>query len=75
MRRPLFEIVEVKPIEVGDGPIDHAALMDQLTHDCPLCREALARGETPITGSGADLLEDRAPNWWMGRRRRRRGRR
>jgi hypothetical protein len=36
-------------------PADPQAWQEQILHDCPQCRAAMARGEKPTFGTGADL--------------------
>jgi hypothetical protein len=43
----------IEPTPLGQDPMTALAA---LMHDCPECRAALARGETPIMMSGAELM-------------------
>lgn len=52
---------------------DLRRVMERIMADCPCCQEALARGEVPIMGTGADLRArypqpERPANWWHGKR-------
>ena len=49
-------------IQTRDGVVD----LQQLMHDCPECRAAMARGEQPIIVSGGELEAEMAA---MRRRR------
>ena len=46
---------ETKIQDIEVDPTSGASLMEQLIHDCPDCRAALARGEQPLMGTGEDL--------------------
>jgi hypothetical protein len=54
MKQPInpFEFI-IEPIPAGHDPM--TALASSM-HDCPECRAALARGETPIIMTGAELV-------------------
>lgn len=63
--------------------LDHTGMsMEELMHDCPLCREERDRtGHDPEPIFSWNAATDppfeevsREPNWWMGRKRRRRAR-
>jgi hypothetical protein len=73
------EELTIERIELPEGEVlDPAALLEKLMHDCPECRAARARGETPIVftpGSPPaqrDVIRDRRPRWRDLKRRTRR---
>jgi hypothetical protein len=56
--------------------LEGQALMEALMHDCPECRVARERGETPTFGTGEDLarmardiIRGRRPRWRNLKRR------
>ena len=71
--------ITIEPIEVPDGEVfDPTAWLEQVMHDCPECRAARARGETPIVvtpdspPAKRDVIRDRRPRWRDLKRRTRR---
>jgi hypothetical protein len=75
-RKTIFDTEEFFLEELTDADLDDpVALLEQLMHDCPECQAARARGETPIFGTGEDLLRqqpsgpvrdiirDKRPRW------------
>jgi hypothetical protein len=58
-------------------PREHArAMLEQMMHDCPLCRDERARtGRPPEVIASGFVDADEDPAWWHGRRSRRRRRR
>lgn len=62
--------ITIEPIEVPEGEVfDPAAYLEQVMHDCPECRAARARGETPLVVTNQsmpakrDVIRDRRPRW------------
>jgi hypothetical protein len=71
--------ITIEPIAVPEGEVfDPAAFLEQVMHDCPECRAARARGETPIVitpdapPAKRDVIRDRRPRWRDLKRRTRR---
>ena len=71
--------ITIEPVEVPEGEVfDPAAYIEKVMHDCPECRAARARGETPIVitpdslPAKRDVVRDRRPRWRTLKRRARR---
>jgi hypothetical protein len=71
--------ITIEPIEVPEGEVfDPAAYLEKVMHDCPECRAARARGETPLVVANPalpakrDVIRGRRPRWRTLKRRARR---
>jgi len=64
--------ITVEPLHVAEGE-DPAAALQRVIDDCPECQAARARGESPVSLTGEqilaqlrprrDIIRDRRPRW------------